>query len=127
MARRCEISRETMRFYVAALADQEMEYARWYLMRGRPLAGWTVEALNLVWADVVRGVECRRDDDHEVNFHDLRIEAYLRGVRFQVDPVAADLKRIVERLNARSTASDKEMIDKVVRRFKERLAATPRH
>ena len=108
MARRCGIDRETIKFYVAAVADQEMEYARWYLMRGRPLAGWTVEALNLAWADVVRGVECRRDDDREVNFRDIRIEAYLRGFRFSIDPVAADLKRIEERLNARSTASDNE-------------------
>ena len=127
MARRCEISRETMRFYLAALADQEMEYARCYLMRGRPLAGWTVEALNRAWTDVVRGVECRRDDEREVNFRDLRIEAYLRGFRFSVDPPAEDLKRTEEQLTTRPTASDKETIDKVVRRFKEQLAAMPRH
>jgi hypothetical protein len=81
----------------AYLAELCLERTRDYAVRGRPLAGLSVETLSIRWVETYRAVQVLEDEGREGELLDLRSEFDLRGIEPPLHLVAAELNLFTER------------------------------
>jgi hypothetical protein len=111
------------------VANREMEDTRSYLDRGRAFADLTNEALNAAWVKACRAVHGRSSSSREAEFRDLKAELRLRGLKYPLHLVKPETERTVKRLREATPADNAttRRMEEEIRRFKEQLAAAPRH
>lgn len=108
------------------IAHEQMQEMQTYLVRGRPHAALTVEALREAWVSAVTAVAFG-DDDQLDNWADLGAELELRALARPDHLVPAEAMAALQARIAQSTPEHFEAVEKHVRRVRRHLDQQRRH
>jgi hypothetical protein len=115
----------------ASLAEQIVERLREYVVRGRPFANLSEQALGGQWVELYRAVMALEDDRREGELMDLRSEFDLRGIEPPMHLVEAEAAICITRFKRlvhenRTTPKDIQRFDDELEELRERLSR-PKH
>jgi len=115
----------------ASVAEHIVERLREYVVRGRPFADLSEQALGAQWVEVYCAVMALEDDRRDGELTDLRSEYDLRGIEPPMHLVGAEaaiciarFKRLVHEI--RMTPKEMERFDDELEELRERLNR-PKH
>jgi hypothetical protein len=115
----------------AQLVDKAIERLRQYMVRGRPLAGLSEQALHTKWVEAYRAATVSDDERSERKLADLRSEYALRRAKPPMHLVAGEVAIVVERMKRNTREyhvppEEKERIDDEMEDLRARLRK-PKH